>query len=214
MTLKYKVGDRVRILESGWGCGSTHVGMYGVIQEVPLTPSKNYVILMDDGSSLYEMWEQGFELAEDLQTSNESGYTARKIGVLNDVVSSAVSDTQPKAQDNSWYENGELPPVGTICETWFDDGKVCWHRCEVLKHHHNDNKYAAVHLLDGEHEDKLIWEMSLRPWYSDEDIEAQEREKVVEKMLDIVKKSSVLFDVERVKMQALYDAGLRFVEEE
>ena len=62
--MKYSVGDRVKIIEDGWGCGLQHVGMCGVVESVPTPPYKNYTLRMDDGSTLYEMWEQGFSYAD------------------------------------------------------------------------------------------------------------------------------------------------------
>ena len=35
-------------------------------------------------------------------------------------------------QDNSWYERGELPPVGTICK--MIDDKNTWLECEIIAH--------------------------------------------------------------------------------
>jgi hypothetical protein len=39
-----------------------------------------------------------------------------------------------------------LPPIGTICETWHDDGRVCWHKAEVVGYHPVDPTLAAVML--------------------------------------------------------------------
>lgn len=36
--------------------------------------------------------------------------------------------------DNSWYEKGELPPVGTKCEVTHNGIRGIWERIEILKH--------------------------------------------------------------------------------
>ena len=34
--------------------------------------------------------------------------------------------------DNAWYERGELPPVGTICEML--DDRAAWCECKIIAH--------------------------------------------------------------------------------
>lgn len=70
--MKYSVGDRVKIVEDGWGCGSQHVGMCGIVESVPTPPYRNYFLRMEDGSTLHEMWEQGFELLRLAESSSAS----------------------------------------------------------------------------------------------------------------------------------------------
>ena len=43
----------------------------------------------------------------------------------------AHQPAQP-AQDNSWHEHGELPPVGTICEML--DDRAAWCECKIIAH--------------------------------------------------------------------------------
>ena len=56
--MKYSVGDRVKIVEGGWGCDDGRVGQTGVIDSIW---GRDYTLLMEDGSRLIEMWEQGFD---------------------------------------------------------------------------------------------------------------------------------------------------------
>lgn len=100
---------------------------------------------------------------------NESSSLVQKISVENDVVSSAVSDNQSKAQDNSWYENGELPPVNTKCIFTGVDYAV---EGVILAHVEYKGQYSAIIQCDG---DWWTGEVGkFRPWYSDEEIETSE----------------------------------------
>ena len=89
-----------------------------------------------------------------------------------------------------------LPPVGTVCEVWYDDGRVCWHECEVIYHKSDDPRYAAVRLR-GEHHDKLEWAGCFRPIRTPERIASEE----------------VLEEIERLYSEggpaAVFDAGYR-----
>lgn len=163
-------------------------------------------------------YEWRFELAEELQSSNESAYLVQKISVENDVVSSAVntSDNGSKSQDNSWHENGELPPVGANIE--YKLGAGPWFEATV--------KYV-LDVLDGDEDEVVIAcphlgfeqlltlnkHTKIRPIQTPEQIAEQERKKVIDAISD------VLLETERMSRYTdvaahLYDAGLRFVEDE
>ena len=161
-------------------------------------------------------YESRFELVEDLQMSNESGYLVQKISVENDVVSSGVSDNQPKAQDNSWYENGELPPVGANIE--YKLGAGPWYEATV--------KYV-LDVLDGDEDEIVIAcphlgfeqlltlnkHTKIRPAVSPADIAKQERAAYCDRIYAVLCKAERK-DNRSDMAEALYDAGLRFVEEE
>jgi len=117
-----------------------------------------------------------------------------------------VEEHQPKAQDNSWYENGELPPVNTKCIFTREDVAV-----EGVILAHVRGQYSAIIQCDGDWWTGEVGEF--RPWYSDEEIAVQERKKVIDAISD------VLIETERMSRYTdvaahLYDAGLRFVEDE
>ena len=114
----------------------------------------------------------------------------------------------PKAQDNSWYENGDLPPVNTKCIFTGVDVAV---EGVILAHVEFKGQYSAIIQCDGDWWTGELGEFL--PWYSDEQIAAQEREKVIDAISDL------LIETERMSSYTdvaahLYDAGLRFVEEE
>ncbi len=222
MTLEYKVGDRVRIVEGGWGISDSDVeSLSGEVFEVISHLPDGY--FGEDGYLLkpsllnrfgYVPGEDGFiggdalQLVEDLQTSNESDYLVQKISVENDVVSSAVntSDNQLKAQDNSWYENGDLPPIGAKCiYTGVDEDFAGVIVARVAQ----GRDYQAIIQCEGDWWPGEAGEF--RPWCSDENIAKQEREKVINKMEFVA--GGDLSIAERILMERLYDAGLRFVEE-
>ena len=95
-------------------------------------------------------------------------------------------------QDNSWYEKGELPPVGTNCIRI--DEKVC-----IVAHiHSGEYRYA-------------VFQGDRSCGYSDHGFLPikSDREKAIEQMKEIV--NSVKADVltQDLFLGALYDAGFK-----
>lgn len=217
MSLKYKVGDVVVLaenVEQNWR--KTFVPGVAVKIEDKYenqTCNDHYTVTLKSDPS--DFWcindsEINHEATAKLQTSNESGSLVQKISVENDVVSSAVntSDNGSKSQDNSWYENGEIPPVNTKCIFTGVDVAV---EGVVLAHVEYRGQYSAIIQCDGDWWPGEVGEF--RPWYSDEEIAEQERKKVIDAISD------VLIETERMSSYTdvaahLYDAGLRFVEDE
>ena len=223
-TLKYKVGDVVVLadnVDQNWRKTFVPGVSVKIDQLYPNTGEEHYVVkLVTDPSDFWYIKDDeiNHETTALLQMSNESGSLVQKISVENDVVSSAVntSDNQPKAQDNSWYENGELPPVGANIE--YKLGAGPWYEATV--------KYV-LDVLDGDEDEVVIAcpplgfeqllvldkHTKIRPTQTPEQIAAQERKKVIDAISD------VLIETERMSSYTdvaahLYDAGLRFVEEE
>jgi len=181
MSLKYKVGDVVVLaenVEQNWD--KTFVP--GVAVKIDQLCDHNSndehytVSLVSDPSDYWYIVDKeiNHETTAFLQPSNESGYLVQKISVENDVVSSAVSDNQLKAQDNSWYENGELPPVSTKCIFTGVDVAV---EGVILAHVEYRGQYSAIIQCDGDWWTGEVGEF--RHWYSDEEIAAQGREKAI-----------------------------------
>ena len=225
MTLKYKVGDVVVLadnVEQNWR--KTFVpGVAVKIDEKfeNQTCNDHYTVTLKSDPS--DFWcindsEINHEATALLQMSNQSGYLVQKISVENDVVSSAVntSDNGSKSQDNSWCENGELPPVGANIE--YKLGAGPWYEATV--------KYV-LDVLDGDEDEIVIAcphlgfeqlltlnkHTKIRPIQTPEQIAAQERKKVIDAISD------VLIETERMSSYTdvaahLYESGLRFVEEE
>lgn len=110
----------------------------------------------------------------------------------------------PKVQDNSWYEDGELPPVNAKCIFTGVDVAV---EGTIVAHVEYRGRYSAIIQCDGDWWTGEIGEF--RPWYSDEEIAKQEREKVVQKMVSCAGERMSFRSI----CESLYDAGLRFEEE-
>lgn len=215
MTLKYKVGDVV-VLAANVEQNYNKTFVPGVAVKICQLCDHNSndehytVSLVSDPSDYWYIVDKeiNHETTALLQMSNQSGYLVQKISVENDVVPYAVSDSQLKAQDNSWYENGDLPPVNTKCIFTGVDDAV---EGVILAHVEYKGQYSAIIQCDGDWWTGEFGEF--HPWYSDEEIAAQERKKVIDAISD------VLIETERMSSYTdvaahLYESGLRFVEEE
>lgn len=183
---KFKIGDEVELV---------------VVSYEPSVPKGSILNVVKDGS-LGAYW-----ITKD----------SVEVSALNDYSEEfkLVKDT-PKAQDNSWYENGELPPVGANIE--YKLGAGPWYAATV--------KYV-LDVLDGEEDEVVIAcphlgfeqlltlnkHTKIRPTVSPDEIAKQERSLYCDRIY------AVLFKAKRKgnwsdMAEALYDAGLRFVEEE
>lgn len=224
-TLKYKVGDVV-VLADNVDQNRRKTFVPGVAVKIDQlcdfnSNDEHYnVSLVSDPSDYWYIKdaEINHETTALLQTSNESGYLVQKISVENDVVSYAVntSDNQSKSQDNSWCENGELPPVGANIE--YKLGAGPWYEATV--------KYV-LDVLDGDEDEVVIAcphlgfeqllvldkHTKIRPALSPEDIAKQEREKVIDAISDVLIETERMSNYTDVAAH-LYESGLRFVEGE
>lgn len=105
--------------------------------------------------------------------------------------------------DNSWYEKGELPPVGTECEVLRASG---WNRCEIKAHMKEAGNTCAVYQMynswgfDSNHE-------RYRPIKTEREIAIEDLKKTV-----VYSSESILSLSGTAAKQiatALYDAGYR-----
>lgn len=100
-----------------------------------------------------------------------------------------MKTTEP---DSSWYERGEFPPIGTICE--MIDDKETWLECEIISH---KNTFC------------IGWISSRKaPFYTDDKNEFRplrtEREKAIDSACEAI--GGVIGG--RLIIERLYDAGL------
>ena len=191
MSLKYKVGDAV-VLAENVDQNRRKTFVPGVAVKIDQlcdfnSNDEHYTVsLVSDPSDYWYIKdaEINHETTALLQMSNESGSLVQKISVENDVVSSAVntSDNESKAQDNSWYESGGLPPVGANIE--YKLGAGPWYEATV--------KYV-LDVLDGDEDEIVIAcphlgfeqlltlnkHTKIRPIQTPEQIAEQEREKAI-----------------------------------
>ena len=100
--------------------------------------------------------------------------------------------------DSSWYDRGELPPVGVPVELWF--GGTFAYRCEFITM--RGNAYVVWNLDDDKPDCADYMNSQFRPLRT-------EREKAIEDMSRVMHEhDSVINDV---TLGALYDAGYRKV---
>lgn len=99
------------------------------------------------------------------------------------------------AQDNSWHERGELPPVGAICE--MIDDKNTWLECEIVSH---KNGFC------------IGWISSINaPFYTDDKSDFRplrtEREKAIDEMMSLVMDGLMSHEMANELVIKLHDAG-------
>ena len=110
----------------------------------------------------------------------------------------AQQAAQP-AQDNSWHERGELPPVGVPVELWV--GGTFAYNCAFISKH--GNNYVMWNLDRDRANSADYMHSQFRPLHS-------EREKAIDEMADLIAKS--VFGSAKCQAEKLYDAGYRKVE--
>lgn len=103
-----------------------------------------------------------------------------------------------ETKDNSWYERGELPPAGTVCEYAVGTGSLGFKWCFFI-----GRNYSGSLLL--EHNDAQLksfhrGQIKLRPLRT-------EREKVIEAALSVML-TSTISNTQHKTINKLYDAGL------
>ena len=105
-------------------------------------------------------------------------------------------DKMQKQQDNSWYERGEFPPVGTICE--MIDDKNTWLECEIIYHRNG----ACIGWISSRKAPFYTYDKSeFRPLRT-------EREKAIDEMISVTL-AVINQDTQRQMFGMLYDAGYR-----
>ena len=114
-------------------------------------------------------------------------------------------ELKESAQDNGWYDRGELPPVGAECE-WSQNGSS-WEECVIIFYYMNTlvldhlKHRGNVRLLKTE-------QMQFRPIKSEREKAIDEIHAVIDSRLDSV--LDTVISGKRQIAEALYDAGLRF----
>ena len=153
-----------------------------------------------------EKWKSGYDFAV-IEKMNNGQLCVRWPSICSEGVSKKEwqqerdkMQKQPAkpVQDNSWYERGELPPVGTICK--MIDDKNTWLECEIIAH---KNSFC------------IGWISSRNaPFYTDDKSEFRplhtEREKAIDEL------NALVGDIEkyptwRDAIVGIIDAGYRKV---
>lgn len=112
----------------------------------------------------------------------------------------SIEDNQEKKmqQDNGWFERGELPPVGVVCET-LAEPELSWVEAEVLAHR---DGFAIVWVVSEKCGAQCDTPGHFRPIRT-------ERELAVEEMKQHCPYHGDWDTVGRIYAEALYDAGYR-----
>lgn len=105
---------------------------------------------------------------------------------------------RPNSGKNDWYERGDRPPVGAICEAKINHGHWRWEHVEILMHSKKSEKECGTYC---EKLGILAWSDEFRT------IQTEDRKKAIDEMLKISYTPEVISN--RTIMGALYDAGFR-----
>lgn len=100
---------------------------------------------------------------------------------------------QEAEQDNSWYERGELPPVGCVCMCANSENPV-----EVLRHRINNIGIPVAAVIDTK-SSHLFWAQMFRPIKT-------EREKAIDE-LNVLVGDIEKYPTWRDAIAAIIDAG-------
>ena len=114
----------------------------------------------------------------------------------------AEQAAQP-AQDNSWYERGELPPVGCVCLCWISDR--CSYEVEITAHTKLGICFVELGKSGENYVSKTAERHRFRPIRT-------EREKAIDELANLIAKS--VFGSAKCQAEKLYDAGYRKVASE
>lgn len=111
----------------------------------------------------------------------------------------------PKVKDNSWYENGELPPVGAACEC--QNNSMQWLKGTIV--YVGKDKGTTIAIMQTPNEILYGEVGEFRPIQTPEQIAAEEREKVIEDIARVIR--SKISD--KRAAESLYELGYRKMEE-
>ncbi|MNG70316.1 hypothetical protein D3C79_286980 [compost metagenome] len=130
-----------------------------------------------------------------------TAYPEQKVEIVNEtkhkVEVEMKSESEMTIKVSDWHKNGELPPVGEVCEAYIDYHRQ-WIKAEIVAHKDGFAIGWCKSLMKGCHGDKAYEFRPLRT----------ERDKAIDEMV-----SSVLAvmngDLQRRLREDLYDAGYR-----
>ena len=124
------------------------------------------------------------------------GYLGHEHKITNQELKQERDKMSGKSEDdNSWYERGELPPVGTICE--MIDYRATWRECKIIAHE------------DGA---CIGWIASLNsPFYTYDKSEFRplrtEREKAIDEMIKLIGHGYMSAEMAKELVIKMCDAG-------
>lgn len=113
------------------------------------------------------------------------------------------SESEVTAKVSDWHKNGELPPVGEVCEVMHLDRWVC---CEVIAHFEQSWGMVAAYTVGINGGNAKLLEQcnaeDFRPLRT-------EREKAIDEMMKLAPSESKWNCAFELFAEKLYDAGCR-----
>ena len=146
----------------------------------------------------FESWPFGDDSI--IMSDEVLGYLGHEHKITNQELKQERDKMSGKSEDdNSWYERGELPPVGTICE--MIDDRATWRECKIIAHE------------DGA---CIGWIASLNsPFYTYDKSEFRplrtEREKAIDEMIKLIGHGYMSAEMAKELAVKMYDSGYRKV---
>ena len=212
---KFKIGDKVKLVNSTTDFKAGEI--FEVVGDYPSFSDwiRKGVVELD----YMEDWE--FELVEAAHTSNETPSLAKKTTPKND--DSGERDSQPRVDNNSWFERGELPPIGTECLvternhpfTKQFSGK----RVIIIAHIRDGDDMVAVFQVEGFLKDiearyHALIAGCFRPIKTAEEMEAEARKKAVGAVEEQILEQMGELNVRNLAEHIVDTFDLRFTKEE
>ena len=212
---KFRIGDKVILADQGYAevFFPNYKGGELIIVNIEEAGHSDDLLVTDGGISAFDF---RFELSSRLN-GGENTYNSVENSPSND--DKCEGATTQCGEENEWYKKGKLPPVGTVCEAGIphvsgvndEVRRVLWIEGYPIAHFECGEKTYTWFSSEGGFYPPGVFEF--RPIRTPEEIAKQEREAYCDRIY------SVLCKAERKNnrsdmAEALYDAGLRFVEEE
>lgn len=211
---KFKAGDRVVWDDFGyWGTFFAHTNPKQILTVSYYGDEDDGLVffenLLDINGNMAGVFDHRFTLVESAQESAETPSNQGKTFSQNSVsCKDKETPVLEENDENGWFKRGQLPPAGAVCEV-MDGGE--WVQTVVVG---IDSEGFAVYesTWSDVHYDGESNPLRFRPIKTAEEIaKEQEREAYCDRIY------SVLCKAERKNnrsdmAEALYEAGLRFVE--
>lgn len=212
-TLKFVPGDRVKV-KSTAGFSRHATGVVTAREQNPNAawfvegfPEGVVWVLRDGASGACYFHPEELELVEAAQTSNQTPSLVHKTTPKND--DSSEERAYCVSGNNTWFERGELPPIGSKVEfQGYQAGRLEWKQAFVVGH---DGQIVVLNYQGnylGVHVDKL------RPIKTAEEIEAEARKKAVGAVEEQILEQMGELNVRNLAEHIVDTFDLRFTKEE
>lgn len=211
---KFKVGDKVRVCVGHYGDNIPKGTTLNVVADFTL--GAYWINTTEVEVSMLNAYSYEFKLVEGPEISNQTPSLVQKTTPKND--DNSEEDSLPAdccvSGNNAWFERGELPPIGTICEHGPTEYYGAWKEVEVLALREFKGHDTGMLVVFATEDDVSFPSGEcFRPIKTAEEMEAEvvaeEREKIIEEMARVI--SSKVSD--KRAAESLYELGYRKMEE-